>query len=139
MSVCRLQRCLRLQGPRFFACLEAGPEEESLKEREVNSCHSACVFPAASAQPHSADLSTGLLAPSLVRGWSWPSSRTVRFPDTWRAGNYPVITLFIASLRVTTFWQAFLWDGPSLAQVSPAGNEAGRLLARRLSTQRGSL
>lgn len=37
---------------------------------------------------------------------------TRRFPDTWRASDYPVITPFIASLQVVTFWQAFPWKGP---------------------------
>lgn len=39
--------------------------------------------------------------------WSWPSSLTCSFPNTWKASNYPVITPFIASLQLTTFWQAF--------------------------------
>lgn len=34
------------------------------------------------------------------------------FPDTRRASDYLVITPFIASLQVTTFWQAFPWKGP---------------------------
>lgn len=34
-------------------------------------------------------------------------SLTCSFLNTWKASNYPVITPFIASLRLTTFWQAF--------------------------------
>lgn len=57
-------------------------------------------------------------APSSREASDWPSSLTRRFPDPWRASNYPVITLFIASLRVTTFWQAFPWERLLPAQVS---------------------
>lgn len=79
--------------------LEPVPEARGRKDE-------ACAPQAASPSPPTL-ISAGLPAHGRRERASQPSSLTCGFPDPWRASNYPVIALFIASLQVTTFWQAF--------------------------------
>lgn len=67
--------------------------------------------------------------------WSWPSSLTCSFPNTWKASNYPVITPFIASLRLTTFWQAFPARFSSQHRFLSTGKGAAGLLGLLLLVQ----
>lgn len=55
-------------------------------------------------------------------------SLTCSFLNTWKASNYPVITPFIASLPLTTFWQAFPGRFSSQHRFLSTGKGAAGLL-----------